>query len=315
MRSPDEVEAWPSERKRGNCDIMRLVDLKARAKDYQKGMVQCINKPMERVEDTTASGGIETNHGTYLFFLSGDVANRGLHAVPFGATLRHIVAEIGGGVLNDDGSNAGADLKAVQIGGTYGSCLTQAELDMPLDYDHIKAVGATMGSGSLVVMNHQTCMVQAARSFLQSLQDEAEGNCGICQDDTRQMLALLDDILAGRASGETLSLLEERAKTVNEGALCALGKTFPNPVLFTLKNFRSEYEEHIFHKKCRTGRCAALTHYHINPEKCKSCSLCARKCPVDAIFGERRKPYRIDTSKCIRCGACAEICKFGAVEK
>ena len=270
---------------------------------------------MQMGADKYASIGSEGASGTKTFALTGHVAHTGLIEVPLGTTLREIIAEIGGGVVNDDGTLCGSDFKAVQIGGPSGGCLTQDHLDLPLDYDHLKSVGAMIGSGGLVVMNQQTCMVSIARFFMQFTQNESCGKCVVCREGTRQMLALLDDIIEGRATGETLELLEELAKTVQVGSLCALGKTAPNPVLSTLRYFRDEYNAHVFEGRCPAGRCEAFTNYRIDETKCKSCSLCARKCPVGAISGERGVPYQIDSEKCIKCGACIESCKFGAVYK
>ena len=262
-----------------------------------------------------AKMGTESSKGTKTFALTGHVANTGLIEVPFGTTLREIVGEIGGGVTNDDGSLCGYDFKAVQIGGPSGGCLTQEQLDLPLDYDHLLEVGAMVGSGGLVVMNQNTCMVQIARFFMQFTQNESCGKCVVCREGTRQMLALLDDIIEGRATEATLDLLEELAQTVKVGSLCALGKTAPNPVLSTLEYFRDEYLTHVIDKRCPTGNCEALASYKIVSDKCKSCSLCARSCPVEAISGEKGVPYVIDQEKCIKCGACVETCKFEAIVK
>ncbi|MDR2524664.1 MAG: 4Fe-4S binding protein [Oscillospiraceae bacterium] len=259
--------------------------------------------------------GTENAKGTKTFALTGHVANTGLIEVPFGSTLREIVGEIGGGVMNDDGTLCGCDFKAVQIGGPSGGCLTQEQLDLPLDYDHLAGVGAMVGSGGLVVMNRNTCMVQIARFFMQFTQNESCGKCVVCREGTRQMLALLDDIIEGRATADTLGLLEELAHTVKLGSLCGLGKTAPNPVLSTLRYFKEEYLAHVVEKRCPTGNCEALASYKILPEKCKGCSLCAKKCPVEAISGEIRKPFVIDQEKCIKCGACVGSCKFAAVVK
>lgn len=259
--------------------------------------------------------GTETSKGTKTFALTGHVANTGLIEVPFGTTLREIVGEIGGGVIDDDGNNCGVDFKAVQIGGPSGGCLTQEHLDLPLDYDNLRDVGAMVGSGGLVVMNQNTCMVQIARFFMQFTQNESCGKCVVCREGTRQMLALLDDIIEGRADAATLDLLEELANTVKIGSLCGLGKTAPNPVLSTLKYFRDEYIAHVYNKRCPTGNCDALKTYRVIEEKCKTCGLCARKCPVDAIEGSKGVPYVINTEKCIRCGACYTACKFDAIVK
>jgi len=261
-----------------------------------------------------ADVGTEGSKGTKTFSLTGHVANTGLIEVPFGTTLREIIMDIGGGVVNDDGSNAGADFKVVQIGGPSGGCLTPDMLDMRIDYENLKKVGAMVGSGGLVVMNKQTCIVQIARFFMQFTQNESCGKCVVCREGTRQMLALMDDIIEGRADETTLPLLEELAQTVSIGSLCGLGKTAPNPVLSTLKYFRDEYNAHVYEKRCPAGRCTGLKTYSINPVKCKSCGLCAKKCPAGAITGSKGQPYVIDTKLCLKCAACVESCKFEAVE-
>ena len=261
-----------------------------------------------------AAVGPETARGTKTFALTGHVANTGLIEVPFGMTLREIVYGIGGGVIDNAGNVTQDDFKSVQIGGPSGGCLTPDMLDMPLDYQHLQEVGAIVGSGGLVVMNKQTCMVKVARFFMQFTQNESCGKCVPCREGTKQMLALLDDIIEGRGTAETLEQLEELANAVKLGSLCNLGKTAPNPVLSTLKYFREEYEAHVFKKICPTGECKALARPTINPEKCKGCTACARKCPVGAISGTVKQPHTIDPEKCIKCGACKEACKFGAVE-
>ncbi len=257
--------------------------------------------------------GTEKSPGTKTFALTGHVANTGLIEVPFGTTLREIVYNIGGGVTDNNGKLTGEDFKAVQIGGPSGGCLTKEMLDLPMDFDTLKSVGAMVGSGGLVVMNNQTCMVKIARFFMQFTQNESCGKCVPCREGTRQMLALLDDIIAGKADETTLELLEETAKAVQLGSLCGLGKTAPNPVLSTLRYFRDEYESHVFKKICPTGECRALARPEIIAEKCKGCTACARKCPVNAISGAVKQPHRIDADKCIKCGACKTACKFGAV--
>ena len=267
--------------------------------------------------------GTATAKGTKTFALTGHVANTGLIEVPFGATLREIVGEIGGGVIDDDGNLVvdadgnflKTDFKAVQIGGPSGGCLTQEHLDLPLDYANLASVGAMVGSGGLVVMNQNTCMIKIARFFMQFTQNESCGKCVVCREGTKQMLALLDDVIEGKATTETIDLLEELATIVKTGSLCALGKTAPNPVLSTLRYFRDEVNAHVIEKRCPTGNCEALQTYTVIPEKCKACSICAKKCPVEAITGSKGVPYVIDNIKCIKCGVCYDVCKFDAIVK
>ena len=257
--------------------------------------------------------GTPTAPGTITFALTGHVANTGLIEVPFGTTLGEVVNEIGGGVTDAHGKVSVNNFKAVQIGGPSGGCLTKEMLDLPLDFDSLKSVGAMVGSGGLVVMNTDTCMVAVAKFFMHFTQNESCGKCVPCREGTKQMLALLDDITKGRATEETLDLLEKTARAVQMGSLCGLGKTAPNPVLSTLKHFREEYLTHVREKRCPAGQCKALAFPEIIAEKCKGCTACARKCPVGAITGEIKKPHTIDSAKCIKCGACKTACKFGAV--
>lgn len=252
--------------------------------------------------------------GTKTFALTGHVANTGLIEVPFGTTLREIVYNIGGGITRDDGSIDPDGFKAVQIGGPSGGCLTKDHLDLPMDFDSLRTVGAMVGSGGLVAMNKGTCMVAVARFFMEFTQRESCGKCVLCREGTRQMLALMDDIIDGRADETTLPLLKELALAVQKGSLCGLGKTAPNPVLSTLRHFADEYEAHVKDKNCPAGQCKALLKPWINAEKCKGCGKCAKKCPVEAISGELKQPHVIDQDKCIKCGACLLSCKFGAVE-
>ncbi len=259
------------------------------------------------------SVGTETSPGTKTFALTGHVANTGLIEVPFGTTLREIVYKIGGGVTDNAGKVTNDDFKSVQIGGPSGGCLTPGMLDLPLDFDSLKTVGAMVGSGGLVVMNKETCIIKIARFFMQFTQNESCGKCVPCREGTKQMLALLDDIIEGNADESTLELLEQTALAVQMGSLCGLGKTAPNPVLSTLRYFRDEYESHVFKKICPTGECRALAKPEILADKCKGCTVCAKKCPVGAITGELKKPHVIDVEKCIKCGACKAACKFGAI--
>ncbi len=257
--------------------------------------------------------GTEGSPGTKTFALTGHVANTGLIEVPFGATLRRIVFDIGGGVIDDAGKPAADAFKAVQIGGPSGGCLTEEHLDLPLDFDSLREVGAMVGSGGLVVMNQQTCMVKMARFFMQFTQNESCGKCVPCREGTKQMLALLDDIIEGRGTLETLELLEQVAVAVGKASLCGLGKTAPSPVLATLRHFGAEIRSHVLDKECPAGRCKALLKPEILADRCKGCTICKKKCPVDAISGEKKQPHTIDQDKCIKCGACAEVCRFDAV--
>ncbi len=257
--------------------------------------------------------GTETSPGTKTFALTGHVANTGLIEVPFGTPLGEIVHGIGGGVTDDLGDVTGEQFKAVQIGGPSGGCLTPDHLKLPLDFDSLRTVGAMVGSGGLVVMNQQTCMVSVAHFFMQFTQNESCGKCVLCREGTRQMLALLEDIMEGRADESTLELLEQLAGAVQKGSLCGLGKTAPNPVLSALTYFRDEIDAHVLDKRCPAGRCKALAVPEIDPSLCKGCTACKRACPVDAIAGEVREPHTINPDACIRCGACANVCKFNAV--
>ena len=259
------------------------------------------------------SQGTAKSPGTKTFALTGHVANTGLIEVPFGTTLREIIFNIGGGITDDRGKPMPDGFKAVQIGGPSGGCLINEHLDLPLDFDSLLDKGAMVGSGGLVVMNKSTCMVSIARFFMQFTQNESCGKCVLCREGTRQMLSMLDDIMAGNADEKTLENLEKLARAVARGSLCGLGKTAPSPVISTLRYFRAEYEAHIFQKKCPAGQCKALATPEINPALCKGCTLCAKKCPVGAISGELKKPHKIDVEKCIKCGACAAACKFNAI--
>jgi NADH-quinone oxidoreductase subunit F len=258
--------------------------------------------------------GTKDSPGTKTFALTGHVANTGLVEVPFGTPLREIVINIGGGVTDDNGKIWKEGFKAVQIGGPSGGCLTADHLDLPLAYESLRSVGAMVGSGGLVVMNDRTCMVSIARFFMEFTQRESCGKCVLCREGTKQLLALLDDVIEGRATAETLNLMEKLGHAVQAGSLCGLGKTAPNPVLSTMRHFRKEYEEHVFEKRCRTGRCKALLRAEIIAERCKGCGICIKACPTGAITGEKKLPHHIDQELCIKCGACATACKLHAVQ-
>ena len=253
--------------------------------------------------------GPEKSPGTKAFALTGNIENTGLIEVPMGTTLREIVFEVGGGM------RGGADFKAVQIGGPSGGCLTVKDLDLPLDFDSLKAAGAMIGSGGLVVMDSRTCMVEVARFFMNFTQNESCGKCVPCRGGTKQMLAILERIVAGEGREGDIDLLLELADMISHTALCGLGKTAALPVVSTIKNFREEYEAHISKKYCPVGACAKLKSFEIDPALCEGCSKCARGCPVEAICGKIKEPFTIDKEKCIKCGACVTACPFHAVKE
>ena len=251
--------------------------------------------------------GTEGSPGTKAFALTGNVNNTGLIEVPMGTPLRTIIYDIGGAL------KGGAAFKGVQIGGPSGGCLVEEHLDVPLDFDQVKKHNAIIGSGGLVVMDENTCMVDVAKFFMGFTQRESCGKCGPCRIGTKRMLEILQKITEGKGEMEDLDKLEETAKFVRARSLCGLGKSAPLPVLSTLQNFRDEYLEHIQEGKCRAHVCEAMKLYEIDPEKCKGCTKCARNCPVGAITGEKKAPHKIDTSKCIKCGSCMGNCPFGAI--
>lgn len=253
--------------------------------------------------------GVPKNSGTKAFALTGNISNTGLIEVPMGTTLREIIFDIGGGMRGD------GEFKAVQIGGPSGACLTKEHLDLPLDFDTLKKVGAMIGSGGLVVMDSNTCMVEVARFFMNFTQNESCGKCVPCREGTKRMLEILERIVAGEGRDGDIELLLELADTISATALCGLGKSAPNPVVSTIKNFRDEYEAHIYEKRCPAGACQKLKRIYIDPDLCKGCSKCARQCPVNAISVKVKEPFSIDLEKCIRCGSCISACPFKAIKE
>ncbi|NLM43095.1 MAG: NADH-quinone oxidoreductase subunit NuoF [Clostridiales bacterium] len=255
------------------------------------------------------SMGTEKSKGTKVFALGGKINHTGLVEIPMGTTMREIIYEIGGGCPN------GKAFKAAQTGGPSGGCIPASKLDVPIDYDTLTALGSMMGSGGLIVMDEDNCMVDIAKFFLEFTVDESCGKCTPCREGTKRMLEILDRIIAGKGEEGDIERLENLAKNIKASALCALGQTAPNPVLSTLRYFRDEYEAHIIEKRCPAAVCQALLRYIIDPEKCKGCGICAKQCPVSAISGKPKTPYVIDKDKCIKCGVCMEKCPFKAISR
>lgn len=268
-------------------------------------IAQIINKGA----DWFASMGTEKSKGTKVFALGGKITNTGLVEIPMGTTLREIIEDIGGGIPN------GKKFKAAQTGGPSGGCIPASLIDTPIDYDNLLAIGSMMGSGGLIVMDEDNCMVDIAKFFLEFTVDESCGKCVPCRTGTRRLLEILEKITSGNGEMEDLDKLEELCNYIKSTSLCGLGQTAPNPVVSTLRYFRDEYIAHIVDKKCPAGVCKKLLHYHIDAEKCRGCTACARQCPTNAISGAVRTPHTIDPAKCIKCGACMAICKFGAIYK
>ncbi len=259
--------------------------------------------------DWFTSMGTEKSKGTKVFALGGNIKNTGLVEVPMGTTLRQIVEEIGGGIPN------GKSFKAAQTGGPSGGCIPASHIDVEIDYDNLLAIGSMMGSGGLIVMDEDTCMVDIAKFFLEFTVDESCGKCTPCRIGTRRLLEILDKITSGNGTMEDLDKLEELSQYIKDNSLCGLGQTAPNPVLSTLHFFRDEYIAHIKDKKCPAGVCKNLVTFKIIEDKCKGCTKCARNCPVNAIAGKVKEAHVIDTSKCIKCGACIDSCPFKAIIK
>ena len=262
---------------------------------------------LENGGEAFAALGTEDSKGTKVFALTGKIKRGGLVEIPMGKTLRDVIYGIGGGIRD------GKEFKAVQMGGPSGGCIPASLLDTVIDYKQLSATGAIMGSGGMVVMDETTCMVDMARFFLDFTAKESCGKCIHCRIGTKRMLEILNRIVNGEGRDGDIELLEELCTTIKDGALCGLGQTAPNPVLTTIRYFRNEYEAHIYDKKCPAGHCPSLITYQIDPEKCRGCTLCAKKCPVGAISGTVKEPHTIDSAKCIKCGKCLETCKFGAV--
>ena len=259
--------------------------------------------------DWFSSMGTEKSKGTKVFALGGKIHNTGLVVVPMGTTLREIVEEIGGGIPN------GKKFKAAQTGGPSGGCIPAEHLDVPIDYDNLLAIGSMMGSGGLIVMDEDNCMVDIAKFFLEFTVDESCGKCTPCRVGTKRLYEMLDKVTKGQGTLEDLDKMEELCYHIKANSLCGLGQTAPNPVLSTLRYFRDEYVAHVVDKRCPAGVCKELLSYEIDPTKCKGCTLCSRVCPVGAISGTVKQPHTIDKNKCIKCGACMEKCKFAAIEK
>ena len=259
--------------------------------------------------DWFSSIGTEKSKGTKVFALGGKINNTGLVEIPMGTTLREIIEEIGGGIPH------GKKFKAAQTGGPSGGCIPASLMDTPIDYDSLIAIGSMMGSGGLIVMDEDNCMVDIAKFFLEFTVDESCGKCTPCRIGTKRLYEILDKITKGKGTMEDLDRLEELSNSIKAGSLCGLGQSAPNPVLSTLRYFRDEYEAHVKEKRCPAGVCKSLLSYTIIPEKCKGCSACSRACPAEAISGQIKSPFVIDSSKCIKCGACMDTCRFGAIEK
>ena len=253
--------------------------------------------------------GTEKSPGTKVFALGGKINNTGLVEIQMGTTLRQIIYDIGGGIPG------GKAFKAAQTGGPSGGCIPAEHLDTPIDYESLAAIGSMMGSGGLIVMDEENCMVDVARFFLEFTVDESCGKCVPCRIGTRRLLEMLNKITAGNATLEDIDKMEELCYHIKNNAMCALGQTAPNPVLSTLKYFRKEYEAHVVEKSCPAGVCKKLLRYEIDPAKCKGCTLCARNCPVNAISGKVKEAHVIDSTKCVKCGLCISNCKFDAISK
>ncbi len=259
--------------------------------------------------DWFSSIGTEKSKGTKVFALGGKINNTGLVEVPMGTTLREIVEEIGGGIPD------GKKFKAAQTGGPSGGCIPTELIDTPIDYDSLIKIGAMMGSGGLIVMDEDSCMVDIAKFFLEFTVEESCGKCVPCRIGTKRMLEILNKITSGKGTMEDIANLKQLANSIRTSALCGLGQTAPNPVLSTLQHFEDEYMAHVVEKRCPAGVCKDLLRYNINKDQCKGCGICAKNCPVSAISGELKKPYEIDQQVCIKCGVCQTKCPFNAISR
>jgi len=264
-----------------------------------------INKGAEWYSQIGTAG----SKGTMIFSLVGKINNTGLVEVPMGITLKEMIYDIGGGIPN------GKKFKAVQTGGPSGGCIPEQYLDTPVDFDELTKLGSMMGSGGMIVMDEDTCMVDIARYFIEFLKGESCGKCAPCREGLTRMSEVLNNITQGKGKREDLDILEDLAGILSDGALCALGRTAANPVLSTLRYFRDEYMAHIDDKRCPAGVCRELIQYSIDPERCEGCLRCLRACPTGAVSGEKRQPHTINQGLCIKCGACYDVCKFNAVIK
>jgi NADP-reducing hydrogenase subunit HndC len=253
--------------------------------------------------------GTEKSKGTKVFALGGKITNTGLVEIPMGTTLREVIENIGGGIPK------GKKFKAAQTGGPSGGCIPAEHFDIAIDYDNLISIGSMMGSGGLIVMDEDTCMVDIAKFFLEFTVDESCGKCTPCRIGTKRLYEMLEKITSGNGEMADIQKMEDLCYYIKDNALCGLGQTAPNPVLSTLRYFKDEYVAHIVDKKCPAGVCKSLLQFTIDPEKCKGCTACAKNCPVNAISGEKKKPHTIDTAKCIKCGNCIEKCKFDAIYK
>jgi NADH:ubiquinone oxidoreductase subunit F (NADH-binding)/ferredoxin len=306
--SVEGKRGFPKPLPRPNTSIVGLWDMPTVLNNVET--FACVPAIILKGAEWFGSIGTEKSNGTKVFALTGNVKNTGLVEVPMGTTLREIIFDIGGGIRGDK------KFKAVQTGGPSGGCIPEHLLDMPVGYESLARVGSIMGSGGMLVMDENTCMVNMARYFLDFAQNESCGQCTLCKLGTRQMFEILDDIAKGEGRPDDIEVLLELAEAVKKGSICGLGQTVPNPVLSTIRYFREEYEEHIHQKRCRALVCRSLISYRIKEYRCKACMLCLKACPVEAIIGGRRQVHEIDHSKCIKCGACMGVCppRFNAVE-